>query len=172
MFFEPRSVQQVATLPFVAMADGIEVLLITSRRRRRWIVPKGWPDKSGSLAEAAAREAFEEAGVVGPVQREPVGTYSYQKVMPAGYQVLCHVFVYPLLVVQHALSWQEQAERSMRWLSLAKAADQVDDQDLAALLHELSTQDGQPLQTFMEAVAAGQNSGVVPSLEIKDPEPA
>tara|TARA_R110002167_G_scaffold283228_2_gene488442 strand:+ start:327 stop:839 length:513 start_codon:yes stop_codon:yes gene_type:complete len=158
MLIEPRSVQQVATLPFIALPSGIEVLLITSRRRQRWIVPKGWPQKQRTLSAAAAREAFEEAGVLGPVQAEPVGTYSYDKEMRAGYPVLCHVFVYPLVVRQHLLDWRERSQRKLRWSGLARAAELVDDEDLALLLRTLAREDGRPLRRFAES-AVEETSG-------------
>ena len=53
-------------------------MLVTSRGRQRWIIPKGWPHKGRAPHRSAAREAFEEAGVVGKVRRRPVGTFSYR----------------------------------------------------------------------------------------------
>jgi 8-oxo-dGTP pyrophosphatase MutT (NUDIX family) len=151
VFFSAKTVQQVAALPIVPIGRRIDVLLITSRRRGRWIVPKGWPGKNRPLPEMAAREALEEAGVSGPVRPDPVGTYTYKKTMRLGYDIRCRVFVYPLLVRQHAVSWQEQEERSVRWCSLAEAATLVDDADLARILSDLAEQDGAPLWPFIES---------------------
>ena len=65
---EPRA--QFAALPWRRRADaGIEVLLITSRETRRWVIPKGWPIKGKSSAKSAAREAFEEADQKGESYR-------------------------------------------------------------------------------------------------------
>lgn len=153
MLLQARTVQQVATLPFVTISGRVELLLITSRHRKRWIVPKGWPDKNGSLAQAAAREAAEEAGVIGPVRPDPVGEYIYDKHM-RGYDVRCHVFVYPLLVQEHRLAWPERQQRKLRWATLAAAAELVDDRDLAALLSVLAGSDGAPLREFMHEIAA------------------
>lgn len=153
--------QQAATLPFVLLESGIEVLLITSRRRRRWIVPKGWPQKGQSLAQSAAREAYEEAGVVGPVQVEPLGAYSYDKDMSTGYSVLCHVFVYALAVRLHMVDWDERGDRRMRWMSLGEAARKADDRSLAKLLSELDQQDGVPLTAFLSALTNGSADVVV-----------
>ena len=44
--------------------DQIEFLLITSRRTKRWILPKGWPENHMTPGESAANEAFEEAGAL------------------------------------------------------------------------------------------------------------
>ena len=50
-----------------------EVLLVTTLRTRRWILPKGWPHPGLSLPESAAREALEEAGVTGRIEATPLG---------------------------------------------------------------------------------------------------
>src|SRR5437867_8741378 len=56
---------QYAALPYRLSGRSREVMLVTSRETRRWIIPKGWPKKGKSPHHSAAREAFEEAGVVG-----------------------------------------------------------------------------------------------------------
>ena len=59
----------------------VQILLVTSRGTKRWIVPKGWPEDGSTPAEAAAKEAGEEAGVTGTVKQRPIGVYSYEKHM-------------------------------------------------------------------------------------------
>ncbi|HEX2018774.1 MAG TPA: NUDIX hydrolase, partial [Aurantimonas sp.] len=71
--------KQFAALPFRTDADGVEVLLVTSRDTGRWVIPKGWPMKNRRPHRAAAIEAFEEAGVVGKASKVPMGTYDYDK---------------------------------------------------------------------------------------------
>lgn len=133
-----RTVEQVAALPLLAAGAGADVLLVTSRRAGRWQLPKGWPIAGRPLAEAAAREAFEEAGVVGPVGAEPIGSYDYRKKTRAGYRVPCRVLVYPLLVEQQLLDWPERTQREMQWLPLAAAAERVASRGLARLLVDLA----------------------------------
>lgn len=135
------------------MEAGIEVLLITSRRRGRWIVPKGWPINGLSLSEAAAREAEEEAGVEGHLGADPIGEYRYVKQTKQGYDVRCHVFVYPLLVLHHRVDWRERAERDMRWFSLEDAARNVDDRGLGKLLTRLAESGGTPLQDIVRRMS-------------------
>ena len=118
------------------------MLLITSRRRGRWILPKGWPMSGLSLAGAAAREAEEEAGVAGEILAEPIGSYDYKKETQRGYKVQCRVFVYPLLVLHHSVAWNERTERTLRWLPLAEAARLVDDRGLRNLLGKLADDGG------------------------------
>jgi hypothetical protein len=65
---------QYAALPYrISSAFGTEVLLVTSRETKRWIIPKGWPKKRKDPWESGAREAAEEAGVIGKIGREPIG---------------------------------------------------------------------------------------------------
>ena len=45
---------QVAALPYRVTDAGLEILLITSRRTHRWIVPKGWPAKGSTPSADAA----------------------------------------------------------------------------------------------------------------------
>ena len=64
--------KQIAALPVVETADGPLVLLITTRARGRWTIPRGWPKPGVPDAQLAAREAFEEAGVEGEIGADPV----------------------------------------------------------------------------------------------------
>ena len=154
MFTQTTVVRQAGALPFVRIGREIEVLLITSRRRQRWIMPKGWPEKQLSLADQAAREALEEAGAVGPVHRQPIGSYSYTKRTP-GHQTRCRVFVYPLLVVEQRLSWPEIGHRRLSWQRLADAVALVDDRGLGRLLERLARNRGEALLDLAVTLAAG-----------------
>ena len=71
---------QYGALPYRIGASGeLELLLVTSRGRGRWIIPKGWPIKGLTPRKAAAREAFEEAGIRGKIGARPIGHYPYAK---------------------------------------------------------------------------------------------
>ncbi len=63
---------QVAAIPVRKSAEGqLEVLLVTTRETQRWVVPKGWPLPRRPDHEAAANEAWEEAGVRGTIDSTP-----------------------------------------------------------------------------------------------------
>lgn len=126
--------KQYAALPYVLVQDRIEVCLITSRDTGRWIVPKGWPQKSLKPYQLAAREAFEEAGLEGSIGRKALGHFHYSKRLDDDSQVACDVAVFPLRVALQALDWPEKEQRSGRWLSREEAAGLVDNEELGALL--------------------------------------
>lgn len=124
---------QVAALPWRKTETGIEVLLITSRETRRWVLPKGWPEGQEELFDAAAREAVEEAGLAGAVSHREAGRYYYTKASKNG-DVPCEVLVYPLEVDSVADKWKEKRQRERRWFSGAEAAAMVREPDLCQVI--------------------------------------
>jgi 8-oxo-dGTP pyrophosphatase MutT (NUDIX family) len=129
------AVTQVAALPYRVTAEGaVEVLLITSRRTHRWIVPKGWTMKGLSAASAAAREAFEEAGVSGEIAAEPLGVFHYLKEKKNSVSLPCRVSLFPLKVTRQHRSWPEQATREAKWLPVAEAATLIGEPELRRLI--------------------------------------
>lgn len=126
---------QYAALPFRIVGDRtIEVMLLTSRENRRWIVPKGWPKKGRPGHVVAAREALEEAGLVGRIGKREVGSYRYVKQLADGGGVNCNVRIYPLEVKTQLDEWPEKGERETRWFDPAAAAVLVTEPGLRKLL--------------------------------------
>jgi len=125
---------QYAALPFRPKDGGIEIMLVTSRETRRWVIPKGWPMKGRSPAEAAAQEALEEAGVEGPISDKPVGHYRYNKRLADGSLRNTRVHVFALKVKAEKDDWAERAERERRWFDPLDAVAAVDEHDLRALI--------------------------------------
>ena len=128
---------QIAAMPVRRGLDGaMEILLLTSRTTRRWIVPKGWPIKGLADHEAAAREAYEEAGLVGRIGRKPVGRYRYWKRLRDHF-TFCEVKLYLLEVQQQLADFPEREQRELHWFSLADAADLVDEPGLGSAIRDL-----------------------------------
>jgi uncharacterized protein Yka (UPF0111/DUF47 family)/ADP-ribose pyrophosphatase YjhB (NUDIX family) len=118
----------------------VRVLLITSRDTRRWVVPKGNPIRGLSSHEAAAHEAFEEAGVSGIPCPTPLGSYQYYKRRRNGSARRATVALFPLAVTGQAEDWPEQEERDARWFTLKAAAAAVDEPDLGRLIENFRIQ--------------------------------
>ena len=131
-------ITQYGVLPYRLDAQGkLEFLLITSRERRRWVVPKGNPIPFLLNYESAAREAFEEAGVEGPIAIQPIGSYRYGKRRRGG-EAPAIVNVYPLLVTREAGDWPERRQRERRWFSQEEAAAAVEEAELAVTILSFS----------------------------------
>ncbi|GAA3705333.1 hypothetical protein GCM10022268_13690 [Sphingomonas cynarae] len=125
---------QVGALPYRIRTDGAaEVMLITSRDTRRWVVPKGHPIRGLAPHMAAAQEAWEEAGIRGYPCATPLGAFDYVKRRRRG-PVDATVTVYPLAMVGQDADWPEKSERDTRWFALIDAAAAVDEPQLQALI--------------------------------------
>jgi 8-oxo-dGTP pyrophosphatase MutT (NUDIX family) len=127
---------QYGALPYRLTAEeSLEVLLVTTRRSRRWIIPKGWPIKGLKPPKSAAREAFEEAGVRGKIGGKAVGRFSYKKVLDeSGVQAMCEVRVYPLLVERQSATWPEFGQRITQWVEPSRAVAMIKEPDLKQLV--------------------------------------
>ena len=129
---------QYGVLPYRLAEDGhLEVMLVTSRETRRWVVPKGWPIKKLKPHLSAEREAFEEAGLRGKVSTRAVGSYHYNKRLKAGTTVTCEVELFPLEVRKQEETWPEKDQRDQRWFGLDDAAAAVVEPELGDLLRRL-----------------------------------
>src|SRR5262249_4476860 len=118
------------TAAFIVQAAAIpvrsgQVCLVTSSSGKRWVVPKGLIDPGKTAAEIALQEAWEEAGLVGVLDRDPVGSYLYDK-----YGGTCHVTVFMMHVTEAADSWPEQNVRQRNWFKLPHALERIEDRGL------------------------------------------
>ena len=137
-----KLLQQVGALCW-RRTHMVEVLLVTSLRTRRWIIPKGWPQGNMSLAHSAAAEACEEAGVVGEVSKQPIGQFHYLK-RKWGIQRPCRVDVFSLRVSLTQEKWPEQKRRERIWLPPAMAAERIAEPELKQLLLSFLTDKYRP----------------------------
>ncbi|MBD9525103.1 NUDIX hydrolase [Ensifer sp. ENS02] len=115
--------------------DGsVEILLITSRGSRRWIIPKGWAMKSKKPHQVAKQEAWEEAGVRGRAWKRPCGYYTYAKALADGALMPALVQVHLLEVAELASEFPEKGQRRLQWFGPHEAATMVDEPELKRLL--------------------------------------
>lgn len=122
---------QSGVVPFQNRKKGIRILLITSRRKGRWIIPKGIVEPGHSPTESAAMEALEEAGIRGHVIRTAIGTYRTNK---WGGKVT--VTIYPMRVTKTLKVWPEMKHRDRRWMPLAEAIEMIEVKKLRRVLEE------------------------------------
>lgn len=141
-----KVLNQYGALPFLIAEDGeLRVLLVTTRQGRDWIIPKGSPIRKLTPAATAAREAYEEAGLVGAiVGTEPFGSFRHIKRRDRRRPLMCEVVVFLLAVERQVRKWPEKCERKTRWLRPEDAAAMVAAEDLAELLLRAAP----PITTF------------------------
>ena len=135
--------RQYAALPLATGEDGRRlVMLVTSRETRRWVIPKGNPEKGLAPHALAAKEAYEEAGLVGVVGPEPVGAFRYAKRLGGRKVVPVQVEVFPLAVERELADWPERGQRERRWFAPGEAALLVEEGGLAEILLALAAAEG------------------------------
>ena len=115
------------------------MLLVTGRRSGRWMIPKGWPMAGKSLADAAALEAFEEAGIRGTVDPRPLGSFRHSKRGFFGATDI-EILVHSLSVEKELADWPERGERDRQWFPLKKALAAVESDELRELIANLGKQ--------------------------------
>lgn len=131
--------KQVAALPVRRdEAGNLQVLLVTSRETRRWVIPKGWPWPDVPDYQAAANEAREEAGIVGTTRPQSIGSYGYGK-RRKGSVLDVEVAVFLLEVTFEEASWPEQGQRERAWFTPDAAARAVHEPELQALIRTIAT---------------------------------
>ncbi|MES0826046.1 NUDIX hydrolase [Ruegeria sp. SCP11] len=137
IFLRPHRVQ-FAALCTRDTPNGPEVLLITSRDTGRWVIPKGWPIDGKDGAETALQEAWEEAGVrASKPTKEPIGHFTYDKIMKDGSAQPVLTSVYRVEVRDLADDFPESDQRRRDWVSPSTAAERVFEPELRDLLLQM-----------------------------------
>jgi 8-oxo-dGTP pyrophosphatase MutT (NUDIX family) len=116
-----------------------KILLITSLNSKRWILPKGWPEAGMTSAQSAAREAFEEAGMLGDIAPTPLGAYHYLKERKDGGAMPCSVDVFAMQITQELDDWPEKGARELSWLPPDQAAARVSEPGLREILRDFGS---------------------------------
>src|SRR5262249_4011743 len=120
-------VRQAAAIPVKAG----QICLVTSSNGRRWVIPKGMIDLGMTATETALQESWEEAGLVGTVDPDPVGSYYYEK-----FGGTYHVTVFLLQVTDVAEDWPERGLRQRSWMSVTRALACLSDEGLREVVRK------------------------------------
>lgn len=104
-------IHQVQIIPYNIHEGMMNVLMVKSKENNKLVFPKGSIKKRETIAEAAARELFEETGatIIGHIE-EPLFVYTYIKKKKK-----LNVIVVPAYAVETGVSYLEEGERSKIW---------------------------------------------------------
>ncbi len=111
--------EHVAAVCYRVRDGEIEFLLVKTRAGR-WTFPKGRVDDDATRAAAAAREAYEEAGVHGRVEALPFATYVHSKA-PHVRAAHAEFHVDAHLCEVYGLVPPEESYRDPTWFAASKA---------------------------------------------------
>lgn len=123
---------QSAVIPFRFSINNLEVLLITSLKRKQWIIPKGIIENELSAQESASKEAYEEAGLSGKIVGDVIGEYTYEK-----WGGKCRVRVFAFKVDRVHDTWPEVESRERKWFTIDKAIDVIGNKEVKDMLKSL-----------------------------------
>ena len=128
-----KPIKQSAVIPYRHMDGELEIALITSRNTKRWIVPKGGVEGNMTPWASAAKEALEEAGLLGTVGEKELGEYFYTK-----FDKLYRVSIYPLRATKTLETWDEMEFRKRTWVSCSDAIQRIKEPAVKQAIKKLS----------------------------------
>jgi 8-oxo-dGTP pyrophosphatase MutT (NUDIX family) len=123
---------QSGVIPYRKKNGQTEVLLVTSIRKKNWIVPKGFIEYHMSPFQSAKKEAFEEAGVKGSNTTKILGHYTVKK---NGSELLTKI--YSMKVTRIFKDYPEKNLRKRKWFSIYEGAKKVEIDELATIIRRL-----------------------------------
>ncbi|MTH77878.1 NUDIX hydrolase [Paracoccus aestuariivivens] len=109
-----------------------EVILVTSRRSKNWIFPKGRKIPGMSGPASARREAYEEAGLLGRIDKRMKFRIATKQ---AGEKV--ELLLYAMRVDKLLKRWPEARQRSRLVISRSKAEKLLDCPDTSLALKKV-----------------------------------
>lgn len=127
-----RPITHAGAIPYRWRKDNLQILCITTRNAKRWIVPKGYWDAGCDLHEIAAQEAWEEAGVTGALDTKAIGIYEDIR-----NDRCSRIELFPLMVEEEKEKWPEMNIRERNWMSVKDAMATVSFTGIAALIEKL-----------------------------------
>lgn len=120
---------QSGVIPYRRRNGRLEVLLVTSIKKKNWIVPKGFIEYHLSPFQSAKKEAFEEAGVRGSNSTRILGSYTVKK---KGSEL--QTKIYSMKVNRVFKDYPEKNLRKRKWFSINDAAKKVENDELAKII--------------------------------------
>jgi 8-oxo-dGTP pyrophosphatase MutT (NUDIX family) len=122
---------QSAVIPYRITKKGLEILLITSLKRKHWIVPKGYIEFNLTPFESAKKEAYEEAGVIGSNETFEMGVFNMVK--PIG---VCNIKVYTMEVYEMLEDYPEKNDRKRKWFTPEEASEEISIPEIGEMIKE------------------------------------
>jgi len=126
---------QSAIIPYSVRDGELQILLITSIRKKKWIIPKGFIEFNLSAFESAKKEAFEEAGVIGTNETIELGSFTIKK-----YGGLTNIVVYSMEVEKFKDDYPEKNLRKRKWYSVEEAIETISVPEVIKMIEKLEVE--------------------------------
>ncbi len=126
--------KQSGVIPYRQNKGILEILLVTSIKKKKWIIPKGYVEFNLSPFESAKKEAFEEAGIIGSNETFELGTIELKK--GSG---ITHMKIFSMEVIKMLDDYPEKELRKRDWFNTEDASLKVTIPEIPALINILKT---------------------------------
>lgn len=123
---------QSCVIPFRISNGSIELLLITSIKKQKWIFPKGFIEFNLSAFESAKKEAYEEAGVIGENETVELGSFELKKKNRSS-----QVKIFSMEVTKELKDYPEKNLRKRKWFTIKDALENIENSDIKNFVHKL-----------------------------------
>jgi len=111
---------QSGVIPYRKKSGELQILLITSIKRKKWILPKGYIEFNLSPFESAKKEAYEEAGVIGANETVELGSFMMNRSI--GH---CNIKIFSMEVIEVLDEYPEKNVRKRKWFPVKEAAESI-----------------------------------------------
>jgi 8-oxo-dGTP pyrophosphatase MutT (NUDIX family) len=125
---------QSGVIPYRKNEGILEILLITSIKRKKWIIPKGYIEFNLSPFESAKKEAFEEAGIIGSNETVELGTIKLKKGIG-----ITNMIIFSMEVIKILDDYPEKELRKRKWFTIEDASLKVDIPEIQGMINSLGT---------------------------------
>jgi len=123
---------QSGVVPYRKKDNDLEVLLITSLKKKRWIIPKGYIEFNLTPFESAKKEAYEEAGIIGSNETIELGALKIEKTIG-----VCWMKIFSMEVTEMLEDYPEKNQRKREWFSVKEAAENIGIPEISNLILKL-----------------------------------
>jgi len=119
-------------IPYRVTGGNLELLMVTSMKKHKWIFPKGYIEFNLSAFESAKKEAYEEAGVVGENETVELGSFRSKKK-----NEIALMKVFSMEVTKELRDYPEKTLRKRKWFTVQELNTVIENQDLKNFVAKL-----------------------------------
>lgn len=123
---------QSGVVPYRLQENKLEILLVTSIKKKKWIIPKGYVEYGLTPFESAKKEAYEEAGITGANETEELGEFFYGN---NDNKKFLKVFL--LKVLEQSDDYPEKNLRKRKWFIIDEAIASIENSEVKNILINL-----------------------------------
>lgn len=128
----PEEIVKSCVIPFRITEGKLELLMVTSMKKQKWIFPKGYIEFNLSAFESAKKEAYEEAGVVGENETVELGSFRLKKK-----NEVALLKVFSMEVTKELKDYPEKNMRKRKWFTIDEMNEAIENQDLKGFVTKL-----------------------------------